>query len=898
MNHRLTVFSILALGVGVPAPASADLSLKNFTATVSGTTVTYGVEACVNTSYGSTTTVGVYYDLPSAPTKGQSPNQSVGASPSQGVCQKVSLVRANTPVGLYRSYAKIDPFDKVPEASEQNNVVGPKEVCVGPDLLIESFTVEKSGASVTYKVKVCNRGSLTARKFRVGIWHNRSTAPPATHMGDIFKGIASLGPNTCTKLTISGGLRPNGTFRAWARADSGDFVTECRETNNPKGPVGYTLANPDLAVTSFSASVSSGTVTYSVRVCNKGVVAVDKFYVDLYYNRTKKAPSQGDPGDDVAAVSSLAPSVCTGLTFTRVGAADGSYTSYAQADADNFVSEPNEANNLSDPLTVVVGRGSGSKGSCTDSDGDGYGVGAGCSGAPDCNDKNKAINPAAKEICGDGIDQDCDLTPDDGCPGVDCVDHDGDGFGVGKGCVLADCDDHNKAVYPWAKETCGNHKDDNCNKIVDDGCPGVDCVDRDGDGYGVGADCQGVPDCNDADYKVNPAAKEICGDKIDQDCDLTPDDGCVGVRCTDHDGDGFGVGPDCVLSDCDDNNAKVYPWAPETCGDNLDDNCNKIADDGCKGRQCRDRDADGFGVGKGCPGAQDCDDKNHFVHPGAKEVCGDGTDNDCNGVTDDGCASASDNDGDGDKVGGATPGLWDCNDKNAKVGPSQKEICGDGIDNDCDGTVDDGCPGVKCTDGDGDGWGTGVDCKLADCDDKNGAVYPYATEVCGDHKDNNCNGQVDEGCPGRQCQDKDHDTFGAGAGCCPSGATQCKVDCDDTDAGVNPWAKEICADGKDNDCDKQVDEGCLLCEDRDSDGYGIGPKCSSWDCDDSDPTAFPGAQEVCNGKDTNCNGKVDDNCTGGDGGCAVARGSGGSFSGGVWVLLGLLLLGVARRRRG
>ncbi|MCA9670289.1 MAG: putative metal-binding motif-containing protein, partial [Myxococcales bacterium] len=411
-------------------------------------------------------------------------------------------------------------------------------------------------------------------------------------------------------------------------------------------------------------------------------------------------------------------------------------------------------------------------------------------------------------------------------------------------------------------------------------------------------DCIGIPDCDDNNPDINPGAKEICGDGIDQDCDLTPDDGCPGVDCVDKDGDGFGVGSACVLSDCDDNNKDVYPWAPEKCGDNKDDNCNGIADDGCKGRQCVDEDADGYGVGPGCPGPQDCAPRNFAINPGAKEVCGDGLDNDCDNVADDGCNQPVDNDGDGAFVGGGVAsGQPDCNDSDPNIAPGKPEICGDGIDNNCNGTIDDGCPGVDCKDNDGDGWGVGKDCAIQDCDDNDPKVHPYAKEECGDGKDNDCDGTVDDGCPGVDCVDKDGDGWGVGKGCAVS-------DCDDNDGGISPWAKEICGDGKDNDCDRSIDEGCTVCEDKDGDGHGIGPKCPSWDCDDNDKNTFAGADEICDGKDNNCDGVVPANestCTPGGGadeqGCSCDVGEGNHTLPLALVLLLGLLFGLRARRR-
>jgi len=100
----------------------------------------------------------------------------------------------------------------------------------------------------------------------------------------------------------------------------------------------------------------------------------------------------------------------------------------------------------------------------------------------------------------------------------------------------------------------------------------VDCIDHDFDGWGVGPDCA-VEDCNDNDPSIYPGAPEICGDGIDQNCDGVVDDGCI--LCIDHDGDGYGVGPYCDVRDCNDDDPNIYPGAPEICG-TKDMNCDGI----------------------------------------------------------------------------------------------------------------------------------------------------------------------------------------------------------------------------------------------------------------------------------------------------------------------------------
>ncbi len=149
----------------------------------------------------------------------------------------------------------------------------------------------------------------------------------------------------------------------------------------------------------------------------------------------------------------------------------------------------------------------------------------------------------------------------------------------------------------------------------------------------------------------------------------------------------------------------------------------------------------------------------------------------------------------------------DCDDTNDRIHPMAAEVCGDNVDNDCDGLIDSGCD-LTCTDADGDGYFAESECPRAvDCNDSSAAVHPGVAERCWDGVDNNCNGQIDE----ENClfngTDRDGDGYYADTG------DNALVDCDDDDPDINPGAREYCGDDLDNDCDGQVDENCPLLPD-------------------------------------------------------------------------------------
>ncbi|MCR4312067.1 MAG: MopE-related protein [Candidatus Uhrbacteria bacterium] len=206
------------------------------------------------------------------------------------------------------------------------------------------------------------------------------------------------------------------------------------------------------------------------------------------------------------------------------------------------------------------------------------------------------------------------------------------------------------------------------------------------------------------------------------------------------------------------------------------------------------------------PSADDTADTDSVEDPGPDYVWGDpATGADTDELIDSG---QPDVDGDGFAADN------DCNDQNSTVYPDAPEDpsntgYGDGLDNDCDGTIDEG---TNLFDDDQDGFSEAD----GDCDDTNAELSPGAIEVDDDGLDNDCDGVVDGSIA--CCADVDGDSYGNPEDCldeesmpedgiCPENYVEVVVeyDCDDTNSTVNPGRDDPDGDGRDGDCDGSDD---------------------------------------------------------------------------------------------
>ena len=584
------------------------------------------------------------------------------------------------------------------------------------------------------------------------------------------------------------------------------------------------------------------------------------------------------------------------------------------------------------------------------------------------------INPGAQELCeagdrSDQIDSDCDPTNDEGgfltyLPDTDldtygdateaierCA-HPGAGFvfcavdGGGNLTCDVDCNDSVSTAFPGADEVCDGVADSNCDGTNDNLPGGLADADADSDGR---ATCSGL-ECDDNDATVFCGAPELC-DGVNNDCDqLTSGtlfncpaaipalndlnaDGLPDPE-VDDDNDGYveclvesAVSNGTLGGDCDDDEPTVNPdpLTVEIACDFLDNDCNGLL-------HPDETDNDGDSVSEcgpdGNPGTldDDCNDGAPTIYGGASELC-DGLDNDCNGTVP---ADELDDDGDGfaectETTLQTPPGYTgliglsggeDCNDDPTdafapSIYPNAPEIadsyltsivsvtcasppcfvlvdnqCAGNVGFDANGLVNNGeyCRGLgtcnsnglqncpSCMGSEIDSDADGQTESDGDCDDNDPTIFLGAPELC-DGEDNNC----DLVTPSNETDD-DGDGY---VECWPTpGVVFNPVgtlggDCDDILTVVNPGATEV-SDGGDNDCDATTfhpdevdDDWDCQCEDVNVGNCVLNTDAAcavmtADDCDDTNSQIFTGATEVCDGLDNDCDGAVGNGTLGPD----------------------------------
>ena len=442
---------------------------------------------------------------------------------------------------------------------------------------------------------------------------------------------------------------------------------------------------------------------------------------------------------------------CDGMTLGTDMDMDG-YTSDVDCDDTDPNINPGQAeipnNAIDENCDGII------EGSPIDSDDDGY------NNDEDCDDSDPLINPDAIEIANNTIDENCDGI-------ILIIDSDQDGYHSDE-----DCDDSDPNINPGQAEIPNNTIDEDCDGIAI-------IIDIDQDGY------NSDEDCDDLNAEISPGSSEIPNNQIDEDCD-----GIIMIIDVDQDGYNSDI-------DCDDTDPAINPDAVEIPDNNVDENCDGIFEG-------TDIDQDGYTA------QDDCDDLDPTVYPGAIEVC-DLIDNNCDGSIDEGFTLSTyyaDQDGDGygdpsvalvacQQPIGTSTNNQDCDDSDPAINPDAAEVINNAIDENCDGIT-------TMQDTDGDGYNSSVD-----CDDEDPQINPLAIELC-DGIDNNCNGMIDEGLYTYLLyEDADDDGFGnpevqvITCNLSTEGYVVNPSDCDDTNPDINPLAEDIANNGIDENCDGQ-----------------------------------------------------------------------------------------------
>ncbi|MDH5492352.1 MAG: lamin tail domain-containing protein, partial [Myxococcales bacterium] len=416
-------------------------------------------------------------------------------------------------------------------------------------------------------------------------------------------------------------------------------------------------------------------------------------------------------------------------------------------------------------------------------------------------------------------------------------------------------------------ERCDGVLDENCDGSVDEGC---ECIAGATEpcGSDIGACVPGMRTCG-ADGRwgacegMTLPSSESCNG-IDDDCDGITDE-ALSRACGSEIGACVAGTQTCSIGTWGGCIGEIGP-GPETCDGSLDEDCDGEIDEGCEctidaTRPC------GSDIGACSPGLDTCGLDGTWggcvgaISP-TRETCN-GLDDDCDGSLDEGLSRACGSDT-GECVAGVqtcSVGVWGgCA---GEIGPAP-EICDGLLDQDCDGTVDEGC---GCTAGEtrpcGSATGTcvqgaqtcAIDGTWGAC---TGEIGP-GVEVCDGALDEDCDGIVDEGCA---CVSGQTRACGSTTGACDAGTETCDLSGSwGTCTGAVGPGVEVC-NGIDDDCDGSTDEGLnRTCGATDLGVCQFGSQsCSAGSWGFCTGNVDPGLERCDGTLDENCNGTVDEGC--------------------------------------